>query len=261
MRELEIKDYIQIVRKRIWLVVSLVVIVTLLAGVYSLYVAKPVYEASTKIIVSRTDSTNDSKQLNSDEVNTNIRLIDTYKEIIKTPAIMDKVIVQHSEFQLTTDELIEKVGVSSVNDTQVMTVVVRDQSYQKAAQIVNAVSETFRNEIPGLMSVQNVSILNYAKEDKADVSPVSPNVILNCMIAFILGLISGIGIALLLEFMDDTLKTEKEIQELLGVPTLASIHRLSAEDIKTEKQVVEKSNHHEVSKISSITKESRGTGA
>jgi len=237
VKELEIKDYIRIIQKRIWWIVSLVVVVTLLAAIGSVYVIKPVYEASTKIIVTKPTSDIDIQQLNSDAVNTNIKLIDTYKEIIKTPAVMDKVASQYPEFGLTSEQLIGKVSVSSVNNTQVMTVVVRDQSYEKAARIVNAVSKVFQNEIPALMSVKNVSILNYAKEDKANPDPVSPNVVLNCIMALVLSLIVGIGVAFLVEYLDDTVKTEEDVQNLLGLPTLATIYRVGVEEISKEKEM------------------------
>jgi capsular polysaccharide biosynthesis protein len=236
VKELEIKDYVRIIRKRIWWIVALVIVATVLSGIVSKYVIKPEYEASTKIIVTKT-SDPEIQQLNSDTVNTNIKLIDTYKEIIKTPAIMDVVAKDYPEFGLDSEELIEKVSVSSVNNTQVMTLVVQDQSYEKAARIVNAVSKVFQDEIPSLMSVKNVSILNYAKEDGTKQKPVSPNVILNVVIAFILSLMFAVGIAFLLEYMDDTVKTEEDVQQLLGLPMLAMIHRVNSSELGKDQDV------------------------
>ncbi|MBD3920687.1 lipopolysaccharide biosynthesis protein [Paenibacillus sp. PR3] len=235
VKELEIKDYVRIIRKRLWWIVTLVVVATLLSGIVSKFVIKPEYEASTKIIVNKTSDV-ENQQLNTDTVNTNLKLIDTYKEIIKTPAIMDVVVEMYPEFGINAEGLIEKVSVSSVNNTQVMTLVVRDQSYEKAARIVNAVSKVFQSEIPALMNVQNVSILNYAKEDGANKTPVSPNVMLNTMIAFVLTLLIGVGVAFLLEFMDDTLKSEEDVQQILGLPTLAMINRVSASEMNKSQE-------------------------
>ncbi|WP_317965906.1 Wzz/FepE/Etk N-terminal domain-containing protein [Paenibacillus sp. CCS19] len=237
MKELEIKDYVRIIRKRLWWIVTLVVVATLLSGIVSKFVIKPEYEASTKIIVNKTSDV-EIQQLNTDTVNTNIKLIDTYKEIIKTPAIMDVVAEMYPEFGFDAEGLTEKVSVSSVNNTQVMTLIVRDRSYEKAARIVNAVSKVFQSEIPALMNVQNVSILNYAKEDGANKEPVSPNVLLNTVVALILSLLIGIGVAFLLEFMDDTLKSEDDVQQILGLPTLAMINRVSASEMNRSKEAV-----------------------
>lgn len=238
-QELDLRDYFQIVKKRLWMIVSIVIVVCLLAGVYSLYIKKPVYEASTKIIVNQTQQVQTSaSQLDLNQINTNIQLINTYKEIIKTPAILDVVAQNYPEFNITAEELLTKVNVSSVNNTQVMTLVVQDNSYQRAAEIVNAISLVFKQEIPSLFNVQNVSILNEAKlNPSVEPGPVEPNVVMNLAIAFIVSLMIGLGIAFLLEYMDDTLKTEEDIEKYLGLPTIAMITRLGQEETKgTETQ-------------------------
>ncbi|WP_082726946.1 YveK family protein [Paenibacillus riograndensis] len=233
-QELDLRDYFQIVRKRLWMIVSIVVVVCILAGVYSLYIKNPVYEASTKIIVNQTPTQSTVAQLDLNQINTNIQLINTYKEIIKTPAILDVVAKNYPQFNLTAEDLLKKVNVSSVNNTQVMTLVVRDNSYQRAAEIVNAISLVFKQEIPSLFNVQNVSILNEAKVDPPVApGPVEPNVVMNLAIAFIVSLMIGLGIAFLLEYLDDTLKTEEDIEKYLGLPTIAMITRLGQEETKS----------------------------
>ncbi|QWU15132.1 Capsular polysaccharide biosynthesis protein [Paenibacillus sophorae] len=237
-QELDLRDYFRIIRKRLWLIVGIVIIACGIAGIYSVYIKNPVYEASTKIIVNQTPNQTASAQLDLNQINTNIQLINTYKEIIKTPAILDMVVSQYPKFNLTTDELMQKVNVSSVNNTQVMTLSVRDNSYQQAAEIVNAISLIFKQEIPNLFSVQNVSILNEAKVNPPQApEPVAPNVLLNLAIAFVVSLMIGLGIAFLLEYLDDTLKTEAEIEQILGLPTLAMITRVGPEEAKAGEQV------------------------
>lgn len=232
-QELDLRDYFQIVRKRVWLIVSIVIVACILAGIYSLFIKDPVYEASTKIIVNQTPTQSTVGQLDLNQINTNIQLINTYKEIIKTPAILDVVAKEYPQFNVTAEELLNKVNVSSVNNTQVMTLVVQDNSYQRAAEIVNAISLVFKEEIPSLFNVQNVSILNEAKiNPPVAPGPVEPNVVMNIAIAFIVALMFGLGIAFLLEYMDDTLKTEEDIEKYLGLPTIAMITRVGQEESK-----------------------------
>ncbi|WP_309120838.1 Wzz/FepE/Etk N-terminal domain-containing protein [Paenibacillus sp.] len=228
--ELELKDYLKIVRKRLWLIVTVVILASVAAGIVSMYVLKPVYEASTKLIVNQSnESTAGMQQLDLNAVNLNLRLIDTYKEIIKTPAIMDKVMSEHPEFGLTAGELSDKVRVSSVNNTQVMTLIVEDGSYERAAAIVNAISVVFQREIPFIMNVDNVSILNEAPSNVSP-SPVKPNVKLNIAIAFVVSLMVMLGIAFLLEYLDDTIKTERDVEAIIGLPTLTAIAKTTEED-------------------------------
>lgn len=230
-RELDLRDIFRIIQKRIWLIALIVVLVCSLVGVYSIIIKKPVFEASTKIVVNQTPTKSSINQLDLNEINTNIQLINTYKEVIKTPAILDQVVDSYPEFKLTTEGLSRMVNVSSVNNTQVMTVVVRDTSYVKAAEIANAISKVFQKEIPSIFNVQNVSILNEAKtEPVVRPQPVEPNLLLNMVIGFVVSLMLGIGLSFVLEYLDDTIKTEEDVKEFLGMPTLAMITRVSQED-------------------------------
>ena len=225
--ELELRDYIRIIRKRLWLTGALIIIMCGLTAYYNLYVKEKVYVASTKIIVTQPAS-QAINPLDLNQINSNIQLINTYKEVIKTLAILDQVVLQHPEFGLTSEQLMGKINVSSVNNTQVMTLVVRDTSYKKAAQIVNAVSQVFKQTIPTIFNIENVVILNEAKlELTTPPVPVEPNVSLNIMISFVFALMIGVGLSFLLEYMDDTIKSESEVEQLLQLPVLAVLAKES----------------------------------
>lgn len=232
--ELDLRQYMAIIRKRLAIIIIFVLICSAAAAVFSIYFKEPLYEASTKIIVNQTTSQLATGQLDLNQINTNIRMIDTYKEIIKTPAILDKVVARYSELGFTANELARKIKVSSVNNTQVMTLVVQDVDYRKAAETVNAVSNVFRDEIQHIFKVENVSILNEA-DLNAQPNPVSPNVKLNIAIAFVVSLMLAIGIVFLLEYLDDTIKTEADVLDCLGLPTLAMISKMNPEDSGTNK--------------------------
>lgn len=229
--ELELKDLLQIIRKRLWLIIAFVLTCSIVAGVVSVFFLNPVYEASTKLIVNQSNESSGVNPLDLNTVNLNIRLIDTYKEIIKTPAIMSIVAEEHPEFGLTAKELSEKIEVNSVNNTQVMTLIVKDESYERAANIVNAVSLVFQREIPHIMNVDNVSILNTAPLDVSP-SPVSPNVPLNVAITFVVSLMLAMGIVFLMEYLDDTVKTEEDVNQLLELPVLTVVARMTEQDFE-----------------------------
>ena len=229
--ELELRQIMMIIRKRLLLIIVVVLLATIAAGIYSAFFIEKKYEASTKIIVNQSATQLATGQLDLNQINSNIKMIDTYKEIIKAPAILDKVVEQFPQLGYTAVELSSKIKVSSVNNTQVMTLAVQDISYRKAAETVNAVSDVFQQEIQHNFKIENVSILNKAKLE-AQPGPVSPNVKLNIAIAFVVSLMLVVGVVFLLEYMDDTLKTEQDVQEHLGLPTLAMITKLNQGDVE-----------------------------
>lgn len=228
--ELDLKDYIKIIMKRIWIIIAIVLLCTVSTGIASYFFIQPIYEASTKLIVNKSNERPGLDQVDINSINLNIRLIDTYKEVIKTPRIMDKVVKDYPEFNLTSEELIKKIKVSSVNNTQVMTVVVQDRSYEKAANIVNAVSKVFQKEIPSIMKVDNVSLLNEAMPNDKPI-PVKPNPMLNIAVSFVVSLMAAVGLVFLIEYFDDSIKTEDDVKQFLELPTLAMIARIEEEDL------------------------------
>lgn len=54
-------------------------------------------------------------------------------------------------------------------------------------------------------------------------NPVSPNKKMNIAIAMLLGLMVGVGLALLLEFIDNTFKDKESLENIIGVPVLGAI--------------------------------------
>jgi len=229
--ELDLKQVITLLRKRWWLVALITIIGTMAVGIYSTQFVKPVYKASTKLIVNSGSEIGGFK-LDLNLINSNISLISTYKEIIRTPAIMD-IVAEHPELGITSDELISKIGFSSVNGTQVVTLSYADHDYKKAAKIVNEVSVVFQEEIPKIMKVDNVYLLNNADENKQPV-PFKPNMQFHVAVGFVLFLLGGIGTVLLLDFFDDTLKNAADVSDVLGLPTLVVIPMIKNINHKAE---------------------------
>src|SRR5258705_3501999 len=65
-----------------------------------------------------------------------------------------------------------------------------------------------------------VSVENYSRVPR---SPVGPARLRNVLIAFILSLVAGIGLAFLLDFLDDTVKSVDDIDRYIHLPALALI--------------------------------------
>jgi capsular polysaccharide biosynthesis protein len=230
--ELEIKDYFKIIRKRLWIIVSVILVTTSLTGLYSYKYIQPVYEASVKLIVTKAQEIQGTQIMDNGSIDTNIKLINTYKEIIKTTAIMDKVVMQYPKLGLDANQLIGMVNVSSTNESQLMTIRVQDISYKRAAQIVNATAEVFRNQIPLLMKIDNVTVLNEANEALKP-GPIKPNPKMNIVISFILSLMLATGFVFIVEYLDDSIKSEDDIKNYYGLPTLGMISRIKPKELQT----------------------------
>ncbi|MFJ7681453.1 YveK family protein [Peribacillus butanolivorans] len=219
---ISIKDIFQTLKKRWKLITLLTLIAALISGAISYFLLTPVYQSSTQILVNQKQSEN---QIDSIQIRSNIDIINTYSVIIKSPAILEKVIID-LELPQSVDQLSQKITINSQENSQVFSLTVIDSDPSKAVEIANAVSATFQKEIKDIMNVDNVSILAKA-EMKENPTPIKPNPLMNIAIAVVVGLMAGISLAFLLEYMDNTIRDEKDIETLLDLPLLGSIQKIS----------------------------------
>ncbi|WP_373231270.1 YveK family protein [Cohnella sp.] len=206
---MEFVDYFRIIFKRLWLIALIVFISTIVTAYYSDDQYRPVYGATAKLIVSKTSDQD--------------QLINTYKEIIRTPAIMDIVVERYPALQISSKQLIRDVQISSLNGTQVMAIFIQDSSYERAAKIVNAVSAVFQSEVRKLVEVNDIKVLNLANEAEKFALPLNEKSNEATIISFLISILFGIGIALLLEYMDNTIKSESDVLQVFQCSTLAKV--------------------------------------
>lgn len=216
---ISLKELFQTLKKRIFLIISIAIVAVMASAIVSFFILTPIYQSSTQILVNQ--SKDEQSLYNYNEVQTNLQLINTYNVIIKSSAILEKVKNQ-LELTMTTGELNEKITVGSEQNSQVVTLSVTDPDPVLAAEIANKTAEVFQKEIKEIMNVNNVTIL--AKAEVLDnQAPIKPSPILNIAIALVVGLMAGVGLAFLLEYLDNTVKDEQDIEKLLGLPILGVI--------------------------------------
>lgn len=226
---ISLKELLQTLRKRLSLIAVITITAVLVSGIVSFFYLTPIYQASTQLLVNQTKS--EQTVYSTSEVQTNLQLINTYNVIIKSPAILD-LVIKELDLNMTAAQLNGKITVGSEKDSQVVNIAVQDPSAENAAQIANSVANVFQEEIVKIMSVDNVSIL--AKATVSDnQAPIKPNPKLNIAIALVVGLMAGVGLAFLLEYFDNTIKTEQDIERILELPLLGVISKIDEEDSKT----------------------------
>lgn len=228
---ISLRELFQTLRKRIWLIVAITVIATMTSGIVSYFVLTPIYQASTQLLVNQAKS--EQPIYNINEIQTNLQLINTYNVIMKSPAILD-IVKEELDLNMSIEELNEKINVTSEKDSQVVNVTVEDPDPHMAADIANTVASVFQREIVKIMNVDNVNILAKA-EVKEQPVPVKPKPLLNMAIAFVIGMMTGVGLAFLLEYLDNTIKNEQDVEKLLELPVLGAVTTIDEEEGKEAK--------------------------
>jgi len=231
---MELKECVTIIRKKLWLIITIIIVACTISTVKSYY-TQPIYEAKAKLIVNQAQEYEGRASLDYSTIQTNIMVINSYMEIIKSSAIIDKVMNDYPDLGITANDLASNIKVSTTNESLVMTLSYQNPSYEVASKIVNAIAMVFEKQIPNIMKVDNVTILSSAQlTDEA--IPVNIKPVMVIMIGFIMGLMLAIGLVFLLDYLDDTFKNEAEIFKELNLPTLAMITRIKKDDTKVKKK-------------------------
>ncbi|WP_286230081.1 YveK family protein [Neobacillus mesonae] len=225
---ISLKELLETLRKRFRLIAIITFIAILISGVVSYFFLTPIYQASTQLLVNK--SKDEQTPYQYGDVQTNLQLINTYNEIIKSPAILD-IVIKELNLNMTVKELNGKITVENKTNSQVVNLSVQDSSAAEAAEIANKTAQVFQKEITKIMKVDNVSILAKATVEDNQ-GPIKPQPLLNIAIAAVVGLMIGVGLAFVLEYFDNTIKNEQEIEAILGLPVLGVIPTMEESDVR-----------------------------
>ncbi|CAM4304232.1 YveK family protein [Bacillus albus] len=223
--KISLKELFFVLRKRIALILVISIGSALISGIVSYYFMTPIYQTSTQILVNQKKQ--DEKFIQFNEVQTNLQLTNTYKVIIKSPVILNQV-KEKLGLNIKIDQLKNEISVGNEKDSQIIVVTVQDKNAYLARDIANATAEVFKGEVAKIMNVDNVTVLSKAEVAKSQ-SPIKPRPMLNVAIAFVVGLMASVGLAFLLEYLDNTVKKEEDVENLLGLPVLGIVARMDEE--------------------------------
>ncbi len=232
---ISLKEIYDILKKRVLSIILITLGAALIAYIVSSFILTPIYRSSSQFIVNEGLKYQDSsQQIDSGTIRTNVELINTYNVIITSRAILNDVI-EELDLSYSPSELAKNIHVSSEQNSQVVTVEVKDPDPNTATIIANTVVTTFQQKIPEILNVDNVSILTEAMTSE-NPRPIEPNIKLNMAIATVLGLMVSVGIAFLREYLNTTITTEEELVKHSNLPILAVITTINQEDIRQKRK-------------------------
>ncbi|MDA1679373.1 MULTISPECIES: YveK family protein [unclassified Bacillus cereus group] len=222
---ISLKELFHILKKRLAMILVIAFGAAIVSAIISFFFMTPIYQSSTQILVNQKKQ--DGAMIQAGEVQTNIQLTNTYKVIIKSPVILDQV-KEKLKLNLTVQDLTKKIDVTNEKESQVISLMVQDKDPKLARDIANTIAEVFKSEVAKIMSVDNVTVLSKA-EVMDNESPIKPKPMLNVAIIFVVSLMASIGLAFLLEYLDNTVKKEEDVESLLGLPVLGIVARMDEE--------------------------------
>ena len=177
---------------------------------YSAFVAKKIYQSTSRIyVVSRQNQENNA--LTNQDLQAGSYLVKDYREIILSQNVLNQAI-EELKLEMTPAELAKKVSVAVPTDTRILSITASDPDPKEAARIAN-----------GLKDVTKVSDVTTLDEAVVPQNPSSPNIKRNVVIGFVLGGVLISILVILSEVLDDRVKKPEDIEEVMGITLLGVI--------------------------------------
>lgn len=223
------EEYILIVLRRWWLVALAALVAAGVAFAYSS--AQPrTYQASARVmaIAEPPDYWFDLYAKNR---------LASYTSLINNWDFVAEAI-QAANLDLDPGQAMSGLAVGHNPDSNVVQIVVTSTDPEQAANVVNALADAFvaRSEQENQQIIeeyssgpegQRHSTVEMVKLEtpSAPTTPIGPRVKLNTAAALLLGLVFGVLLTFGAEYLEDTLRTEEDIERYLALPTVAGIPR------------------------------------
>jgi capsular polysaccharide biosynthesis protein len=209
--------------KNIKPIIAITLFCTISAFIFSFFVVDKKYSASTKVLVQVSyDVENASQELNA--LSAAQKLVENCKIIFKSDKVITQ-IEQKLEGQYTRDELNNMISISSGDNTGFIYLTVQSASPEAAAQLANLATKIGTSESEAILKN---AFINTIDEARVPENPSSPNVKLNTVIGFVLGLILSYLIFLIIDIIDNKVKGSDDLSSMYGIPLLADIPDLNA---------------------------------
>lgn len=201
-------------RQILWILLAAVLGGTLAFAGTKLFIT-PEYESTTSMLVLTKETTLSSLA----DLQMGTQLTNDYEILTVSRQVLEQVIDDLS-LNLEYEELKKRVTITNPSDSRIMEITVTYPSASMAKKIVDRIATVTSDFIGDTMEAVPPKIID---EGQIAEKRSSPSTMKNTAIGIILGLVISCGIVTLHMLLDDTIKSEEDIEKYLGIPTLASV--------------------------------------
>ena len=213
--EIDLGEVFHLVISKLGVIILSGILLGVLSIIGTMLFITPKYESTTKIMVLNKQ---DNNTLTSADMQTSTQLTKDYAELIQSRTVLEGVIAQLN-LDMTYKEMLNKVSVETSSDSRIVSISVTDEDPYTASEIANAVRDMAAEHIQSVMDIEAVNVVDTANipNEKA-----SPSLAKNGVIGGLLGVIIAMA-AVIIIYLNDTIKVEEDVERYLGLSVLGSI--------------------------------------
>ena len=274
---IDLTQLLQLCRRHIWALILWSIGLALVGWGIANFVISPKYTSSAQILVNQKSNKNDPNTAYITQ-QANMQLVNTYKDIVTSPVILKdasdrlanpvrvvkkakpakykttdgrKVLVRKAQpavierdgkaYSVSAAQLAKSVSIATQQQSQVFSVSATADTPEKAKAEANAVARSFRDQIPNIMNIDNVTIVAPATNGVQS----SPNVKMFTLAGFVIGLVLTFAVILIREMTNTTVRDDTYLTQDLGLTNLGYVSHFH---VSSSFKLIKKNNNKPAAK-------------
>lgn len=213
--EIDLWDLFLVLKEKVLVIMAAGLLFGCLGCAYTAFAVPSVYTSTSSILVITKETTLASLA----DLQMGSQLTNDYEVMITSRPVLEAVI-ENLGMDMEYRALRENISINNPKDTRILEISVESPSPELSRSIVNELTRIASGFIGDKMEVVPPKVIEEGELPTGRTSPVMRK---NALLGLLLGFALSAGTVGLMAVMDDTIKTEDDIEKYLGIPTLAAV--------------------------------------
>ncbi len=212
---IDLRDLYFAMKRKFLLILAVGLLGACLYGAYTALFMDPLYTSTSSILVL----SKETELTSLTDLQFGTQLTSDYQVLLTSTGVMDQVI-EDLDLDVSAKQLRNSIAITNPENTRILEVSVTNTDAALAKEIADQVVEVFCKYVGDKMEVIPPKII---EKGKIPTVQSSPSMLKNVVMGFLLGVIISGGIICLIAVMDDSIKSEEDMEKYLGIAVLASV--------------------------------------
>lgn len=213
--EIDLLELLHALRRKWAALVAGLLIGALAAGLFTKFLITPQYQASAMIyILTKTTSVTSLADLQIGS-----QLTVDFETLATSRPVVDEVRKKLNLEDISYDKFVDMLTISNPTDTRILKITATHPDPKTAMEIANAMADSTADRVAEIMVTDRPTI---AEEAVLPTKPASPSLPKNTAFGGVIGFLLVAAVVIARFLLDDTIKTEEDVQKYLQLNTLAA---------------------------------------
>lgn len=213
--EIDLLELFMALKRKFWLILLITVLGGGIAGAFSKFVLTPQYTSTAMVYILSKETTLTSLA----DLQIGSQLTKDYAVIVTSRPVLEEVI-ENLGMNITYKDLKEKITIDNPKDTRILSISAKDPDPQMAKVIADEVAGTASSYIGDIMEMIPPKMI---EDGEVPLEKTSPSNTKNALIGAFAGFALVCGIIVLEVLMNDTIRTEDDVDKYLDLTVLAMV--------------------------------------